>query len=178
MLVPGPLGRGSRVGQGQPLLGTSPELPGRSYKAIQGWSLPELGLEVCVRGHTAIRGRLPPVLGLGQPAKVPGHPSPEAASWLLCKAQQLNEPWGYQGWMRWSFRESPGCGVFQVREQVQICCQCRACGPSQKSQLTRRPAAARLRLQTSEICSGSPAVRARAGCPPLSVSRGLQAKAC
>lgn len=45
-----------------------------------------------MRGHAAIRGRLPPVLGLGQLSKSPRvHPSPEAASWLLCKTQQLNE---------------------------------------------------------------------------------------
>lgn len=47
-----PLGRGSCVGQGQPLHVTDMGLYGRSYKAISDYSWPVLELEPCRRSHT------------------------------------------------------------------------------------------------------------------------------
>lgn len=45
MLVLGPFGRGSRLGQVQPLLLIVRELTGRSFKVIHKWLLPVLDLE-------------------------------------------------------------------------------------------------------------------------------------
>lgn len=64
--------RGSHAGQVQLLPEASLGLPGKSYKGIHVWLLPELDLEISGGGHMMNRGKLPPVLCLGQFSKWEG----------------------------------------------------------------------------------------------------------
>lgn len=74
LLVLEPLERVSHIAYGQLLPVTSPGPPGRSYKAISGWSLLVLDMEACRRDYTVKLGQTLLVPGLGCSEKVPWYP--------------------------------------------------------------------------------------------------------